>query len=141
MTNPGTLALFSGKTCMFISGHYKQPSELEQFLKKQDDNQQGMTIEKTLRSIWSWNSDSSNLFLVSVSDHVLSPESETFSRSFPSTLISSLIPVCSQVTPSNILTTLTCFSPRKFRTSTLFLSSEVLMFIGKWAYTAFILYR
>ena len=68
------------------------------------------------------------------------PELETSSMSFPSKMISSFTEEFTHVTPGLILTRLMYFSPRKLRTSTKVLFSETVMLIGKWAYTAFILY-
>ena len=68
------------------------------------------------------------------------PEFETSSMSLPSKTISSFTVELAQVTPGLILTRLTYFSPKKLRTSTRVPLSETAMLMGKWAYTAFILY-
>lgn len=72
--------------------------------------------------------------------HLHPPDCETNSRSFPSILISSLVPVGVHVTPCLIRTVLVYFSPRKFLISTTEFPSLILMLMGKWAYTARILY-
>ena len=60
--------------------------------------------------------------------------------SLPSRMISSFTVELVQVTPGLILTCRTYFSPKKLRTSTRVLFSDTVMLMGKWAYTAFILY-
>lgn len=72
--------------------------------------------------------------------HII-PDCDTSSRSFPSTLISSLVPVGEHVTPGLIRTVRVYFSPKKFLISTTVFPSLMLILMGKWAYTARILYR
>merc|ERR1719360_21086 len=64
------------------------------------------------------------------------------STEFPLTISSSFWALeFSTVTPSCILTFLTYFSPRKFLTWMRVPPSEIAQEMGKWAYTALILYR
>lgn len=69
------------------------------------------------------------------------PDLETFSMSFPSTINSSFCLELVTVTPGDILTRLIYFSPKKFLISISELLSEVTQLMGKWAYTALILYK
>lgn len=72
---------------------------------------------------------------------VISPDRETFSMSFPSIINSSFCLELVTVTPGDILTRLMNFSPKKFLISIRELLSEVTQLMGKWAYTALILYK
>uniref|UniRef100_A0A8D8SJC6 Uncharacterized protein n=1 Tax=Cacopsylla melanoneura TaxID=428564 RepID=A0A8D8SJC6_9HEMI len=66
---------------------------------------------------------------------------DTFSMSFPSMISSSFCLELDTLTPGAIFTLRMYFSPKKLRISNRVLFSDVTQLMGKWAYTALILYR
>merc|ERR550532_624589 len=82
-----------------------------------------------------------SLFLTVVDCWIRAADLETSSISFPWRMNSSFWAFeASHVTPGSMFTIRVNFSPKKLRTSTLVLASEMAMLMGKWAYTDLILY-